>query len=308
MKRIDVSDWVVDDQEPLGRDPKVWLTPNDADLQVGDSSTSWLFKSAKTGELHNGDTYRRYDDYVETIVHQLADLLGIPTARALLAVRNETEGVISRNVVRDEHGALTGDMTLLGAPGYVSCSGEDRVTPRPGHNLTNIAATLDGLKGPSNTPYVDWSAIDIFSGYLMLDALIANNDRHAENWAVEYSLVDPLVPDRLAASFDHGSALGASIEDSACHHKLLRIEKFCKRGLSKRFEDQRQTLVELWRESFDVSSDRAGYWSDRLRSLNEAQFEHLCHEHQFVSEPRANLMTNILKVNRRRILECSPHT
>lgn len=307
MTRIDVSDWLVDDQEPLGKDPKIWLTPNDEDLPLEDSSTSWLFKSAKSGEHPNGKTYRRYDDYVEVIVHELANLLRIPTARALLAVRNETEGVISRNVIGGSHGALTGDMALLGTPGYVSCAGDDRITPRPGHNLTNIAATLEGLKGPSNTPYEDWAAIDVFSGFLMLDALIANNDRHAENWAVEYSMIEPLEPDRLAASFDHGSGLAASIEDSACGKKLLGIEKFCERGLSKRFENQRQTLVELWRASLDVSSDRAWAWSDRLLELGESQFEELCDEHQFVSEPRANLMIDILKVNRRRILECSPH-
>jgi hypothetical protein len=49
-----------------------------------------------------------------------------------------------------------------------------------GYDLTSIARVLE--------PYVGWQApfgaFDCFAGLLVLDALIANTDRHHENWGV----------------------------------------------------------------------------------------------------------------------------
>ena len=49
------------------------------------------------------------------------------------------------------------------------------------------------------------AALDVFVGYIMLDAWIANQDRHHENWGALRS--DKL---RLAPTFDHGALLGAT--------------------------------------------------------------------------------------------------
>src|SRR5437762_4016700 len=56
---------------------------------------------------------------------------------------------------------------------------------------------------------------DLFVGYLMLDALIGNQDRHHENWGLI------IVPEQstagfallLAPSFDHASSLGRNESD-----------------------------------------------------------------------------------------------
>jgi len=63
---------------------------------------------------------------------------------------------------------------------------DDRLVPRArerlGHKLTNIKSVLAPLEavGLPTGP----SAFDQFCGYLVLDALVANRDRHEENWAV----------------------------------------------------------------------------------------------------------------------------
>ena len=65
---------------------------------------------------------------------------------------------------------------------------------------------------PSITPVSEGvaSASDLFAGYLMLDALIGNTDRHHENWAIiqagrQYC---------LAPTFDHASCLGFNLSDA----------------------------------------------------------------------------------------------
>lgn len=57
------------------------------------------------------------------------------------------------------------------------------------------------------------TAFEAFTGYLVLDALVANQDRHEENWAV----LRPLPGGgevTLAGSYDHGSSLAFNLTDA----------------------------------------------------------------------------------------------
>lgn len=62
------------------------------------------------------------------------------------------------------------------------------------------------------------SPLDVFGGYLLLDAWIGNTDRHHENWA----LVASLREDRrhLAPTFDHASSLGSHELDEVRSRRL----------------------------------------------------------------------------------------
>lgn len=72
-----------------------------------------------------------------------------------------------------------------------------------------VAACLEALTGFEATPGAvvpdGAAAAFLFAGYLVLDALIANTDRHHENWAVVQA---PGLRPYLAPTFDHGSSLG----------------------------------------------------------------------------------------------------
>jgi hypothetical protein len=61
---------------------------------------------------------------------------------------------------------------------------------------------------PSSRHPEGFSAWDCFAGYLLLDALIGNTDRHQENWAVIAN-----GGRRLAPTFDHASSLGFQLDD-----------------------------------------------------------------------------------------------
>lgn len=51
----------------------------------------------------------------------------------------------------------------------------------------------------------------MFVGYLMLDALIGNTDRHHENWGI---ITSPGRRKRLAPTYDHASSLGRELNDT----------------------------------------------------------------------------------------------
>ena len=64
-------------------------------------------------------------------------------------------------------------------PGYVSCAVDNRDSDRVGHNLRNIDRVLNACSGPPNSSCAEWTALEVFAGYLVFDAWIANTDRHA---------------------------------------------------------------------------------------------------------------------------------
>lgn len=201
---VDVSSWPVVSQEFRGDDPKDWASPPDA-VTSDDKGDWWLYKPVKTGR---NSGYRRFDDVSEYVASRLAELIGLPAAKVRLAVGQKAEGIISQNVASDGWDLISGDSVLTECEGYVSIAGDDRPRNRPGHTISNIRTVLSGMGGPLDSDCADWRAEEVFAGYLVFDAWIANTDRHALNWAV----MSREGTQRLAASFDHGSALASWYE------------------------------------------------------------------------------------------------
>lgn len=189
-----------------------------------------------------------------------------------------------------------GDVVLSELPGYQSCIGENRPKNRIGHNLPNIDRILSGHHGPPGL-CEDWSAFDVFVGFLVFDAWIANTDRHAMNWAV----LDRQGMRRLAPSFDHGSALASG---SADEDLLLKDPwQFSRQGMASRFEGGRSiSLVEWARQAVGVAGTRANDWLQRLDGVGEAEVTHVLGNIRGLSDIRRTFLTEVLSENRRRLL------
>lgn len=180
----DVSGWDIVADETSGVEEKSWL-------QEPDSSVRWLFKAVtiKGDHIHG-------EDWSEKIVSHLAVLLGIPCARIELAVFRGQTGCISADLRPKSHELQHGQVLLqvCGVPGYVPGKGK----VHPGHTLENIQAGLSGALPPPGCqiPF-DATAYDFFAGYVLLDAWVANRDRHDNNWAVLRPVLEPAGPLRL---------------------------------------------------------------------------------------------------------------
>lgn len=187
---MDVSDWPVVALEPGGTDEKVWLG-------VPGVNTRALFKPnrARVGS-------ERGEDWPEKLASELATTLGIPAARIDLAERNGRRGCLSHDIVPTRWELQPGAVLLNQ---LLNFQHDPRDKAARGHTLNNIRQVLCGYGPPpgfSGPPEFD--AFSVFAGYLVLDALISNRDRHSENWAV---LRGPRKDDQyLAPSYDHASA------------------------------------------------------------------------------------------------------
>ena len=188
----DVSAWSVVDIEAEGSDAKEWLADPYHDR--------WLCKPAVTP--HNG--VQQGEDWSEWLAAEVATGLAVPHATIRLATRNGLPAALSRSLRSSDEELQAGAVLLQGIPGFVP-----RSRTRTGHNLPNIRAVLENVTAPRSWagPAGAGTAFGVFCGYLVLDALIANTDRHEENWAVirgKNAVV------RLCASYDQPRASGST--------------------------------------------------------------------------------------------------
>jgi hypothetical protein len=228
-----VSRWAFADYEPGGDDEKLWL-------EEPGSGVRWLFKPVvKTAERRQGE------DSAEKVVAAVATLLHVPAAHIELATRRQEgetrDGCISRSVRPSGWQSHTGAVLLTEVVEDFDVKDPDR----RGHTLANIARVLEGYGAPPDFDGpADFDAFDVFAGYLLLDACVANQDRHSQNWSV---LFWDKGDRKLMASYDHASSLGFQLTDA--RRELILSGKpgipvWSGRGGAQRFEGGRSvTLV-----------------------------------------------------------------
>ncbi|QIS40744.1 hypothetical protein GW571_00495 [Clavibacter capsici] len=234
FQRIDVSGWRFDRREAMGQSATEWLqNPNG----TREAKHRWLFKP--TRQHRNGS--RQMTDYSEKAASEIGKLIGVPVAQVELVHRNGQMGCISRNATPEHWEMYTGSLLLERAG--VGYSDSDRVRnskgATPGHSIPNILTALQGIGPPPLRSDVEsMSASDVFVGFLVLDALIANRDRHEENWAVVRPTLDP-TGTCLCLSYDHGGSIGYQLDDGYRARVLAApggILRWASRGDAWRYE------------------------------------------------------------------------
>jgi hypothetical protein len=278
----------VPSEEPLGTKEKFWVSDT--------HGQPWLFKYARD---HAGDV--RGEDWAECLVHDMATLIGVPTATIRLAVCHGRRGVLSRSVVRPQEQLEHGNELLARIdPEYDSTERRENL----GYNVAAIKQSLDQIGPPGEWPdLAEFMAYDVWCGYLVLDAWVAGRDRHHENWAA----VTDGSTRRLAPSFDHGNALGFQ-ESEAEYARLAasatRLVRWARKGRSPHFAG-RPALVDVARSALTAASSQASqYWLHRLDDVDPDQVAAAVDQvpRELLSEEGHNFCLKLLMLNRERML------
>jgi len=292
---IDIPGDVSSQLEQLGTKAKVWYW-NEDDHQV-------LFKEGRPGTGEN---------WAEKVCCEICRLLIIPHAEYQLASWGERKGVISPSFVPGDGRLIHGNELL--AKFYTDYD-ETRMYQASQHTLRRVIAALEVL---DPQPPIGWQvpadindAIGVFVGYLMLDALVSNQDRHHENWGLINSHKHGL---RIAPTFDHASSLGRNETDETRLERLASkdsgrsVEHFCgraKSALYKTTTDKRPMgTIFAFQEAAKISPIAGRYWLGRLGDLNLGDFEAILNEvpGSEISEPARFFALNMLEINRNRLL------
>ena len=172
--------------EQLGTKEKHWIGDN-----------QYLFKRGRdeTGE-----------DWAEVVASALCELLNIPHAAYCFAQdKDGRAGVITKTIVPPRGQLIHGNELMKRQGGYEYT----KTYHIHKYTLKRVAGLIrhlcnDGLKPPRSVGEDSKEAFYYFSMYLILDALIGNQDRHHENWGI-VRLENQMF---LAETFDHASSLG----------------------------------------------------------------------------------------------------
>lgn len=286
--------------EPLGTKRKFWFT--DA------AGRRLLFKAEERGTG---------EDWAEKLSCEFARLLGLPHVHYELAFDTvtRTSGVVCESCVVAPTVLLMGNQLMLDRdPDYPADAGRRyRVSQ---HTVDAVVRTLRTLSLPP-PPWSDAlpegvvTALDVFAGYVMLDAWIAKQDRHHENWAGMRSR-DGIA---LAPTFDHGAALARNLSDEERSERLhsrdqgRRMPNFVRRARSAFFANSGDatpmSTIAAWQEFSRFAPAASTIWIDRLRHIEAEQV------HRLLSEVPPDRLSAIgraftgelLAENRRRIVE-----
>jgi hypothetical protein len=294
---VRVPDDAADSTEQLGTKPKFWFRD--------DAGRRCLFKQGRPGTGEN---------WAEKVSGELCGLLGIPHAHYDLAVWRDQAGVVSPNFVPEDCRLVLGNELLAR---LVKRYAETQYYQQAGHTVGRVFAVL---RDPVVQAPASWepdvairSAAHIFVGYLMLDALIGNTDRHHENWRL---IVGPsrLGPEtRLAPTFDHASSLGRNESEQRMLERMntrdprFSVAGYAQRARSALYRSTRDARPLSTLDAFDEARRRfpkvAVAWVSRLRELRDESIRTIVDQvpPTFISTTARNFASQVVAANAKRL-------
>ena len=254
-RETDVSGYDLIHFEPLGSKEKSWI-------EDPTSGERYLFKVGRPGTGEN---------WAEVLAFGLAKALGVPTAEYQFASFNGKQGVVSPMFFGDDDSLTLGNELLLKVN---SRTGEVTVKDQ---TVTSIVAVLEKIicnKPPSAPSYPNVkTALQFFIGYLMLDCLISNQDRHEENWGMIFTRDKTY---HLAPTFDHAASLGFNLSQEAKRERLdtkdkgYAVESFVNKAKSYiHSEGKRLKTIEAFEKTGALDESAMQAWLERLQNLSE---------------------------------------
>ena len=289
--------------EQLGTKRKYWFTD--------DQNRRVLFKAEERGTG---------EDWAEKLACELAELLGLPHVHYELAEEQEKQGnskpgVVCANCAPPPWSLIMGNELLLARdPAHPSDSGRKYKVRE--HTVEAVAEVVSKLELPPEpwravlSPGIT-SALDVFVGYVMLDAWIANQDRHHQNWAA----LDDGKSRYLCPTFDHAASLARNLNDTERQERLntrdgnRQIPAFVRKARSAFYAQPTDAkplgTYEAWRAFAALSPSAETTWLERLRAIGEDDVARL------VAEVPAGRMSavcreftqRLLQENKKRLLE-----
>jgi hypothetical protein len=292
---ITVPDDAADLIEQLGTKPKFWYKHDNAD---------YLFKEVRnnTGE-----------DWAEKVSSELFALIGIPYVKYDLAIWKDKKGVICPSFVPSRGRLVHGnELFAKVVPGYPAT----KFYHIKQYTLRRVLAII-GLRDLFQLP-IGWESLDVrtpigvFVGYLMMDAWIANQDRHHQNWG--FVLRPESVTIHLAPSYDHASSLGSHENDDnrserlTTHDRRRSMEQYVNKAASAFFAstsaEKPLLTIEAFIDAGKLQPEAADAWLSRLDQVSSSDTRSILEQVPLdrISTVGIDFAHKILELNRGRLL------
>ena len=171
-------------------------------------------------------------------------------------------------------------------------------------------------------PPIDWkppdeairNAFDVFIGYLLLDAWIANQDRHHENWG----LISYQGRIHLAPTYDHAASLGQNETNNSRKERLntrdrgRHITHYIQKARSaiygKKMDTKPLSTINAFHLAARKRPEAAKVWLERLQSITRSDCQNLFQEipPTEISKTAIQFALTMLELNQERLLKGQP--
>ncbi|MCG9713760.1 hypothetical protein L1D29_13135 [Shewanella insulae] len=300
IKRLNVSP---EDLEQLGTKEKFWFNFKGGNVR-------WLFKYSRenTGE-----------HWSEKVAEELCKELGIPHVKYEMAQMNERYGIVSPNVIPEQCRMIMGNEVLhKDSPSTYPEPVKDtqQFVRIKEHTVQRVLGCFDLSE---ISPPKGWDSIeglnagDVFCGYLMLDALISNQDRHHENWAI---VINTETQEKyLCETYDHAASLGRELLDKEREDRLTskdknrQVGKFVQKARSELFKLKTDKKPQLTNDAFFLSVEKREnakvFWLERLRALTDEKIDAIFNKipTEVISDVAREFSLKMVLENKKRLLE-----
>lgn len=299
---IDISDQDIDNYEQMGTKSKFWYT----DSNTGEE---YLFKSIHTEDQQGNPIQRKGEDWAEKIACEIAEILNIPHAYYELATCNGERGIRSKKFTQPGDNMFFGNQLIEHIVNTLKAPLESGQRSQTIERVSIIQEKI------IQNPPIGWdtsenikTAMDFFIGYLMLNCLISNQDRHNENWGVIFR--DNEIS--LAPSFDHAASLGRNeshenmVERITTKNEERKIPSYVSRSKSHFYNgNKRLKTHEVFCHMGYLRKEATLEWLVRLESLTIDQIVSVISRvpRSIMSETEQLFCAGIIIANKARILE-----
>ena len=293
------------------------IVPDEADLteQLGTKEKYWFCRNEgmylfKLGRPNTGENWS------EKVACELNELLSIPHAYYEFASLTWREGIgVFTPIIVPIGGRLILGNELLWKTDCNYPSQQLRKVQQ--HTLTRIEALMESPRADVLLP-LDWkclpqieTAMDVFVGYLLLDAWIGNTDRHHENWGFILTASGKV---HLAPTFDHASSLGCHLTDDVrlkrlrTHDQGFDVTSYVTKARSAFYPspDSKKpfTCIEVFQYLAIKRKVAALAWLDRLKLIDTDHWHQIFDRipSEIISEIAKEFALQMIEINRSRLL------
>jgi hypothetical protein len=281
--------------------------------QQGTKTKYWLHLDEhqylfKIGRENTGE------NWAEKVACELCALLGLPHTHYEFAVWMGRKGVLSESF-RPPDGRLVVGNELLAEIHTFPARQSDKLQ---NHTFGRIFKYLNNsqILMPINwQPPSDAieNAVDVFLGYLLLDAWIANQDRHDENWGVIHHEKIYLAP-----TYDHAASMGQNESDAKRKEMLTtkdrgqHISHYVKKARSliylNKFKQKTMLTMDAFQQFAKKRPESAKIWIKLLDDISPEQCQNVFNRipSSEISETAIEFAMKLLELNKHRLLEVTP--
>lgn len=297
--------------------PIVTVSPDSSTQleQLGTKEKCWFQQGKDTMFLFKVGRPNTGENWAEKVCCEIARLLGLPHAEYDLALWGDKQGVISPSLVPENGRLILGNELLAWVHKSYEPAARYKTTQ---HILRRVIAVLQqssiGTPSGWDCPPQVSDAVGVFAGYLLLDALVCNQDRHHENWGLIVTQEHGLT---LVPTFDHASSLGRNETDANRNMRLntkdkgFSVEIYVAKARSGFFENKSSTkamsTLDAFRECAKANENAGQYWLARLSAVKDADFSDILTNipDDFISSAAREFANAMLRINKNRLLALS---